>query len=254
MSLHTRYPTSFQVFNVIALLAVIATHVVMGVTVSLHHQVLTHPVLWLGASITYWVYWPVLALSLLVFVGFQCRRDQRRNPALVRISPAFWAVCAAHCAFTILYQQQAWLWCSALSILGLAALVFAFLQLAYARDDATSSEYWCITLPISLSCAWAIHACVSTLAISLLAYHANAWTLTTMQWAFASFLFTTAIATVLLLKHPEPAFGFAIVWQLFGLAIHDTYLSAPIAETASALMVYFAILCFLGATRSQAPT
>jgi hypothetical protein len=230
--------------QIVTVVAFAATVVVNGLANALPINGLTtgeladrFPVLVVPAGYVFSI-WGVIYLGLLAFTAYQALPSRRADPLLRRLGwlPALTG--ALNVAWILLWHGEAF----APSVLVMAALLATLVAIEVrvrgAGDRRTGAERWVVALPFSIYVGWITVATIANVAAALASLGFTGLGVEPTVIASVVLLIGLAIATVMVVRFRDPAYGLVIAWAYAGVVVKEAGTAAvPVVAGISAVVI-----------------
>jgi hypothetical protein len=196
--------------------------------------------------------WSAIYLLLLGFTIWQALPSRREDPVLRRLGllPALTGV--LNTAWVLLWQYQAFVATVPVMLALLGTLSVIWLRIreprAASAGPAPAAQGWLVALPFSVYLGWITVATVAN--VTQMLYHAGSRGVLVAPevWGVAILLVALAIATVMIVRGRDIAFGVVIAWAYGGIAAKQAALEL-VPTVAIAGVVWVLLLVVLVAAR-----
>jgi len=241
------------------IVAYVATVIVNGAAVAIPLGGMTtaqisdlFPVLVVPANYVFSI-WSAIYLLLLVFTVWQGLPRNREDETLRRLGylPALTGVLNA--AWVLLWQYQVFVLTVPVMLALLVTLTALWLRVREPRAAAAGpAQGWLVALPFSVYLGWISIATIAN--ISQMLYHAGFRGVVVPEtvWAVAVLGVGLALATVMVARQRDVAYGAVIAWAYAGIAIKQADVDL-VPVFASAGVAYVLVLMALAIIRPLRP-
>ncbi|MCU0504300.1 MAG: tryptophan-rich sensory protein [Chloroflexi bacterium] len=229
--------------QVATVVAFVATVVVNGLANALPINGLTtgeisdrFPVLVVPAGYVFSI-WGAIYVGLLAFTVYQALPGRRADPLLRRLGwlPALTGV--LNVGWILLWHGEAFLLTAPVMAALLATLVAIEARI---RDGSrrTGAERWVVAVPFSVYVGWITVATIANVSATLASLGFGGFGIEPPVIASAVLLVGLGIASVMVLRFRDPAYGLVIAWAYAGIVVKEAEAAlVPLVASASALVV-----------------
>lgn len=150
-----------------------------------------------------------------VFVAAQLLPRFRGSQVVSRVSPFWWALCAAQVAWTLAFAQEQ----ITLALLFMLCILASLLGASWSTDGLQlgAAEYFLLRAPLSLQLGWIVAASVVNANVQADAARASQETL--LALAVVSYAAVLAVVTAFTFaaQSPDPLVGLVAAWAFAGI-------------------------------------
>jgi translocator protein len=195
--------------------------------------------------------WSAIYLLLLGFTVYQALPRHRPDPLLRRLGylPALTGVLNA--AWVLLWQYRVFALTVPVMLALLATLIVIYLRLREPREvTPPPGRGWLVVLPFSVYLGWITVATIANITQMLYWAGFRGEALEPGTWAVAILLVGLAIASTLVLRSRDVAYGLVIVWAYAGIAVNQREI-LEVAVTAIGGAALVGVLAVVVVVRSR---
>ncbi|MDD2483409.1 MAG: tryptophan-rich sensory protein [Eubacteriales bacterium] len=209
-----------------------------------------YPNLFAPAGITFSI-WGVIYLLLAIYVFYQSGIFEKYNkpygthvPEMIGLTFTVSSLANAAWIFAWHYDKIA------LSLVFMILILLCLIRITTALQYETLSkrEKIVIKLPFSIYFGWITVATIANVTVLLVRYKWNRFGLPEEAWMIMMLFVGAAIATVIILKNRDKAYGLVLIWAYVGIIIKHTskegyaFLYPEVIGAASVCILLFLIL------------
>ena len=190
--------------------------------------------------------WSVIYLGLLAFTVYQALPSRRADPLLRRLGwlPALTG--ALNVAWILAWHYEVFALTVPIMAALLATLVAIEIVLRGDRRPHHGAVRWAVALPFSIYVGWITVATIANTAAALASFGFTGGGIDPTLIASAVLLVGLAIATVMVLRFHDPAYGLVIVWAYAGIVAKESATPlVPIVAGAAAVAVVVLVVATL---------
>jgi hypothetical protein len=238
--------------QVVTVAAFVATVTVNGLANALPINGLTTgevsdrlPVLVVPAAYVFSI-WGLIYLGLAAFTVYQALPSRRADPLLRRLGwlPALAGV--LNVAWILLWHHEAFVLTVPVMVALLATLVAVETTLRGGGRPRAGAERWAVAVPFSIYVGWITVATIANVAATLASLGFTGFGIDPTIVASAVLLAGLVIATAMVLRFHDPAYGCVIVWAYAGIVVKESGTPlVPVVAFASALVVAALVVAVL---------
>jgi hypothetical protein len=238
-----------QVVTVVAFVAVVTVN---GLANALPINGLTtgeisdrFPVLVVPAGYVFSI-WGLIYLGLAAFAVYQALPSLRADPLLRRLGwlPALTG--ALNVAWILLWHHEAFVLTVPVMVALLATLVTIEATLRGGGRTHAGAERWAVAVPYSIYAGWITVATIANVAAALASIGFTGSGIDPTVIASAVLLVGLAIATAMVARFRDPAYGCVIVWAYAGIVVKESGTPlVPFVAGASALVIAILVVAVL---------
>jgi benzodiazapine receptor len=238
-----------QVVTVVAFVAVVTVN---GLANALPINGLTtgeisdrFPVLVVPAGYVFSI-WGLIYLGLAAFTVYQALPSLRADPLLRRLGwlPALTG--ALNVAWILLWHHEAFVLTVPVMVALLATLVTIEATLRGGGRTHAGAERWAVAVPYSIYAGWITVATIANVAAALASVGFTGSGIDPTVIASAVLLVGLAIATAMVARFRDPAYGCVIVWAYAGIVVKESGTPlVPFVAGASALVIAILVVAVL---------
>lgn len=174
------------------------------------------------AGVTFSI-WGVIYTLLLAFVLYQLEGFFKGTmlPVARQITPLFLVSCIANGLWILCWHYRMVAVSVCVMLLLLVTLIFLYSTLS--RRKLSPKETWWIQLPFRVYLGWITVATIANITILLQAIGWDGWGISPQTWTIVVLLTGLLIASSIIYRFRDPAYGLVIVWAYLGIWIkHST--------------------------------
>jgi hypothetical protein len=200
--------------------------------------------------------WGLIYLALLAFTVYQALPSRRADPLLRRLGwlPALTG--ALNVAWIFAWHYELFALTVPIMVALLATLVAIEWRLRGDGVRHAGAARWAVAVPFSIYVGWITVATIADVAATLASLGFTGFGIDPAVIASAVLLVGLAIASVMVLRFRDPAYGLVIVWAYVGVVVKEsTTPLVPFVAGASALVVAALVVATLAGwtVRRDAP-
>ncbi|MFN8619542.1 MAG: tryptophan-rich sensory protein [Chloroflexota bacterium] len=193
--------------------------------------------------------WSAIYLLLLGFTVWQALPSRRTDPTLRRLGylPALTGV--LNTVWVLLWQYQVFALTVPVMIALLATLIAIWLRVREPREVApAAAQGWLVALPFSVYLGWITVATIANITQMLYWAGVREVLLSGPAWGALILVVGLAIATVMVLRGRDIAYGMVIAWAYAGIAAKQSAveLVPAVAIAGAAWMLLLIVATILG--------
>ena len=182
--------------------------------------------------------WGAIYVGLLAFTVYQALPVRRADPLLRRLGwlPALTGV--LNVGWILLWHGEAFLLTVPVMAALLATLVAIEARIRGESRRRTGAERWAVAVPFSIYVGWITVATIANVSATLASLGFTGFGIEPPVIASAVLLLGLGIASVMVLRFRDPAYGLVIAWAYAGIAVKEAEAAlVPLVAAASALVV-----------------
>ena len=183
--------------------------------------------------------WGLIYLGLIAFTIYQALPNQKDNPLLQKIYPAYWIGSLANIVWLFLWHYNVFSITFIAMLIILASLIYIYLQISKAGLEANRIQKWLVKLPFSIYLGWISVATVANISQVLFYFEWGGWGIAPTIWAVIMLAVATLLGLLMLWREMDVPYTLVLVWAFIGIANSqaDTALVANAARIASVILI-----------------
>jgi hypothetical protein len=228
-----------QITNVIAIIATITVNALANILPlngqTTGEQSARYPVPITPAGYVFSI-WSLIYIGLISFAVYQALPAQRANPRLRRVGYLFALSCVANCSWIFLWHYN-FVSLSLVAMIGiLLTLIAIYRRLEIGRTAVSTAEAWFVRAPFSIYLGWVSVAAIVNTAVVLYNLNWNGWGISDAVWTAIMLAVGAVLATAVMLRRADIAYGLVIVWAFVGIAVKNA--DSPIIAYAAGIFAF----------------